>query len=196
MDLTARPQPRTFWELLRCCKKDAKEDGEGDDDFHNTTSQVCSISTFDKGFPSSVVLDSPQTQSTIEAGKSYFWQLGSNINTWVTTLFFYSNNEPDFSFKSNVDEDGQIFSDSSSEVKKEEVVTREQSTGSSNSIDKEWHEQSLKAAIDNNEQNSDECKDESFDDASVILDNLTDFAEQLQHEVDTVVSNVVDALFS
>ena len=39
-------------------------------------------------------------------------------------------------------------------------------------------------------------KDESFDDASVIFDNLTDFAEQLHQEVDIVVSNVVDNLFS
>jgi len=68
MDLTARQQPRTFWELLRCCKKDAA-DGDGDD-FHNTTSQVC-ISALDKDLPVSTTLDSPQTQSTLEAGELY-----------------------------------------------------------------------------------------------------------------------------
>lgn len=70
MDLTARPQPMTFLELLGCCKKDV-DDGEGDE-FHNTTPQMCSISTFDKGVSSSTALDSPRTQSTIEAGKPYF----------------------------------------------------------------------------------------------------------------------------
>jgi hypothetical protein len=64
----------------------------------------------------------------------------------------------------------------------------------------EWHQQSIKAAIsiDNNENDSDDFQDESFDDddASVIFDNLTDFAEQLHQEVDNVVSNVVDALFN
>lgn len=103
----------------------------------------------------------------------------------------------DFSFRSNADEDGQTFTDNINEVKKEETFTHEQSIGSSSSsIDKEWHQQSIKAAIiDNNEKNSDEFKDESFDDASVIFDNLTGFAEQLHQEVDIVVSNVVDALF-
>eukprot|EP00984_Skeletonema_dohrnii_P028000 scaffold17822_cov99-Skeletonema_dohrnii-CCMP3373.AAC.2 len=155
MDLTARPQPRTFWELFRCCKNDAA-DGDGDD-FHNTTSQVC-ISTLDKDLSVSITLDSPHTQSTLEA-----------------------------------DEDGQIFNDDISEASKEEAVTIKQS--SSSSIDKEWHQQCLKAAIDNNEKPTDEFKDESFDDASVIFDNLTDFAEQLHQEVDTAVSNMVDALY-
>ncbi|KAL7445659.1 hypothetical protein ACHAXM_009995 [Skeletonema potamos] len=106
-------------------------------------------------------LDSPQTQSTAEA---------------------------DFSFGSNSNEDDhQILIDDISEVVKEEVGTRGQS-----SSNKEWHQQSLKAAI---EKSSDEFKDDSFDDASVIFDNLTDFAEQLHQEVDNVVSTVVDALF-
>mmetsp|Transcript_22075 Transcript_22075/g.28255 ORF Transcript_22075/g.28255 Transcript_22075/m.28255 type:complete len:130 (+) Transcript_22075:81-470(+) len=120
MDLTARPQPRTFWELLRCCKKDAA-DGDGDD-FHNTTSQVC-ISALDKDLPVSTTLDSPQTQSTLEA---------------------------DFSFRSNTDEDGQRFNDDISEVAKEEADTIKENVSSS--VDKEWHQQSIKAAIDNNEK--------------------------------------------
>ena len=91
----------------------------------------------------------------------------------------------DFSFRSNTDEDGQRFNDDISEVAKEEA----------DNVDKEWHQQSIKAAIDNNEKPTDEFKDESFDDASVIFDNLTDFAEQLHQEVDTAVSNMVDALY-
>ena len=98
----------------------------------------------------------------------------------------------DFSFRSNTDEDGQIINDDISEVSKEEAVTIKQS---SSSVDKEWHQQSIKAAIDNNEKPTDELKDESFDDASVIFDNLTDFAEQLHQEVDTAVSNMMDALY-
>ena len=99
----------------------------------------------------------------------------------------------DFSFRSNTDEDGQIFNDDISEVAKEEAVTIKENESSS--VDKEWHKQSIKAAIDNNEKPTDEFKDESFDDASVIFDNLTDFAEQLHQEVDTAVSNMVDALY-
>eukprot|EP00985_Skeletonema_marinoi_P026093 scaffold19901_cov95-Skeletonema_marinoi.AAC.1 len=155
MDLTARQQPRTFWELLRCCKKDAA-DGDGDD-FHNTTSSQVCISTLDKDLSVSTTLDSLQTQSTLEA-----------------------------------DEDGQIFNDDINEVAREEADIIKQS---SSSIEKEWHQQSIKAAIDNNEKPTDEFKDEGFDDASVIFDNLTDFAEQLHQEVDTAVSNMVDALY-
>jgi hypothetical protein len=65
MDLIARPQPRTVWELLRCCKAAADS---GDDDFHNTTSQEVAISTLKDKDLSSTALDSPMTQSTVEAG--------------------------------------------------------------------------------------------------------------------------------
>ena len=108
-----------------------------------------------------------------------------------TTWYDYGTCTPDFSFGSNSNEDDhQILIDDISEVVKEEVGPRGQS-----SSNKEWHQQSLKAAIDDNEKSSDEFKDDSFDDACVIFDNLTDFAEQLHQEVDNVVSTVVDALF-
>jgi len=190
MDLTARPQPRTFWELFRCCKNDAA-DGDGDD-FRNTKSQVC-ISTLEgKDLSVSITLDSPQTQSTLEAGELYLGECWL-LNEYVCTLSSLTLTiTTDFSFRSNTDEDGQIINDDISEVSKEEAVTIKQS---SSSVDKEWHQQSIKAAIDNNEKPTDELKDESFDDASVIFDNLTDFAEQLHQEVDTAVSNMMDALY-
>jgi len=60
MDLT-RPKPRKFWELLRCCKAAAAD--SGDDDFHD------SIAAFKYKDLPLTTLDSPQTQSTAEAGE-------------------------------------------------------------------------------------------------------------------------------
>lgn len=77
MDLTARPQPKTFWELLRCCKTEVDEFEGNSNGIHNT---IFNIPTDKKGVSSPAALDCPQTQSTIDAGKPYFGERGSNTN--------------------------------------------------------------------------------------------------------------------